>query len=205
GTIEQLVVLEKNLDEGRAHGDRALDQRFRERVLDVLLQGPAQRASAVAAVGERLIQDPLLGFVRDRDRNRLLRQVRVELRNHELKNLDEVVFGQRVEDDDFIQPVQELGVERALHFVLDQFLDLVRDRIFLRRLESQAFALLQVPGANVRGHDQDRVLKIDRVAESIGQLAVFKHLQQNVEHVRVRFLDFIEQHDAVGRALHTLG
>src|SRR5205807_6991229 len=61
--IVQLAVVEEDLDERRALVDGALDQRFRERVLDVLLQRATQRASTVAAVGERLVEDPLLGLV----------------------------------------------------------------------------------------------------------------------------------------------
>ena len=61
-----------------------------------------------------------------------------------------------------------------------------------------ALALLEVTRTEVRRHDDDRVLEVDRVAEAIGQLAVFKHLQQDVVDIRVRLLDFIEQDDRVG-------
>src|SRR5207302_936535 len=64
------------------------------------------------------------------------------------------------------------------------------------------FAPLQVPGSDVRRHDDDRVLEVDRVAESVGQLAVFKHLQQDVENIRMRLLDFVEQDDRVRSSLH---
>ncbi len=79
------------------------------------------------------------------------------------------------------------------------------DHVFVGGLEAQALALLQVPRADVRGHDDDRVLEVDRVAEAVGQLAVFKHLQQDVEDIRMRLLDFVEQDDRVRRALHALG
>src|SRR5579864_4017122 len=62
-----------------------------------------------------------------------------------------------------------------------------------------------MPRADVRGHDDDRVLEVDRVAEAIGQLAVFKNLQQDVEHIRMRLFDFVEQDDRVGRTLHAFG
>ena len=66
GAVEELVVFEEDLDEGGAGGDGALDQRLRQRVFDVFLQSAPQRARAVAAVGERLVEDPLLGVVGDR-------------------------------------------------------------------------------------------------------------------------------------------
>src|SRR4029077_2893478 len=40
-TVVQLVAVEEDFDERGARGDRALDERFRERVLDVLLQRAA--------------------------------------------------------------------------------------------------------------------------------------------------------------------
>ena len=48
-------------------------------------------------------------------------------------------------------------------------------------------------------------LKSTVLPESVGELAVFKHLQQDVEEIRMRLLDFVEQDDRVGRALHALG
>ena len=62
-----------------------------------------------------------------------------------------------------------------------------------------------MPRADVRSHDDDRVLEIDRVAEPVGQLAVFKYLQQDVEHIRMRLLDFVEQDDGIRSALHAFG
>ena len=62
-TVVQLVFLEKDLDESRPHGNIALDQRLRQRIFDVLLQGTPQRSRAVAAIAECLTEDLLLGLV----------------------------------------------------------------------------------------------------------------------------------------------
>src|SRR5690349_10486867 len=51
-------VSEVNL-EIRGAGKRALDQGLGERVLDVLLEGPAQRPRAVTAVGAGLLEEIL--------------------------------------------------------------------------------------------------------------------------------------------------
>ena len=96
-----------------------------------------------------MIQDPLFGFVRDRDRDRFLRQILIQLRDHELENLDQIVLAQSVEQNYLVQPVQELGIESALDLVPDQILDLFRNHVFIGRLEAQAFALLQVTRADV--------------------------------------------------------
>src|SRR5437016_14534166 len=48
--IEQLIAFEIDLDESWTRGDGPLDQRLRQRVLNVPLQGPATRTRAVTAV-----------------------------------------------------------------------------------------------------------------------------------------------------------
>ena len=59
--------------------------------------------------------------------------------------------------------------------------------------------------ADVGGHDENRVFEVDGVAETVGQLAVLKNLQQDVEDIRMRLLDFVKQHDRVRRTLDALG
>ena len=51
----------------------------------------------------------------------------------------------------------------------------------------------------------DGVAEVDRATLTVGQAAVVEHLQQQVEHVRVRLLDLVEQHDRVRVAAHALG
>ncbi len=58
---------------------------------------------------------------------------------------------------------------------------------------------------SVRGHDQHGVAEVDRAALAVGEAPVVEHLEQDVEHVGVRLLDLVEQHDAVGPAAHRLG
>ena len=55
------------------------NERFRQRVFDITLQGATQRPRTVAAITKRLVENPLLGFLGDRDRDRLLRQVGIQL------------------------------------------------------------------------------------------------------------------------------
>ncbi len=54
--------------------------------------------------------------------------------------------------------------------------------------------------ADVGGHDNDRVLEINRSPRSIGEPAVLENLQQDVEDIRVRLLYFIEEHYPIGTA-----
>ncbi len=59
--------------------------------------------------------------------------------------------------------------------------------------------------AEVRRHDDDGVLEIDRAALAVCEPAVIKQLQQDVEHFRMRFLDFVEQNDGVRPAPDRFG
>jgi hypothetical protein len=63
--------------------------------------------------------------------------------------------------------------------------------VVLRRIV--AAELLDELRAEVRGHHDHGVAEIHGAALAIGQAAIVEHLQQHVEHVRMRLLDFIEQ------------
>ena len=145
---------------------------------------PAQRTRSVAAVGQRLVENPLLGFIGHRDGDRFLREILVQQVHHQFENLDEILLAESHEQNDFVQAVEELGVEGAFNFTFHQIFDFAGNHVFVGRLEAQALALLQVPRADVRRHDDDRVLEVHRVAETVGELAVFKDLQQDVEDIR---------------------
>ena len=64
---------------------------------------------------------------RQRDLQLAIDQVLVQLRDQQRHDPPQVVVGQRLEDDDFVDAVDELGVERALdlaeHHVRDALVD----------------------------------------------------------------------------------
>ena len=62
-----------------------------------------------------------------------------------------------------------------------------------------------MPRTQVRRHDDDRIPEIHRIAQAVGQLAVFKDLKQDIEDVRMRLLNFVEQDHRIGSAAHALG
>ena len=51
--------------------------------------------------------------------------------------------------------------------------------------------------AGVGGHHDDHVAEVRLAAVVVGERAVVHHLQQQVEHVRMRLLDLIEQQHAM--------
>jgi hypothetical protein len=54
-------------------------------------------------------------------------------------------------------------------------------------------------------HNNDRILKVDPAAKTVGEHTVVKHLQQDMENIRVSFFNFIQQDDGVGAAPYLLG
>ena len=111
------------------------------------------------------------------------RDARDEPRDLEVDDRADLLAVEPVEHDDVVEAVDELGLER------------LADR------------LVVVAGlrADVRGHDQHRVLEVHGAALAVGQAAVVDHLEQRVEDVGVGLLDLVEQHDRVGPAADGLG
>ena len=103
---------------------------------------------------------------------------------------------QRVEDDDFVEPVQELRTEVRPQRVHDLALDVLVER--RRRTVALQRLFRDVVAADVRRHDHDRVLEVDRAALPVRQPPVVEQLQHDVEHLRMRLLDLVEQDDRVG-------
>src|SRR5579885_1391030 len=181
-----------------------LNESFRERILHVLLESPPQRPRAVAAVRARFLENPLACFRRQDHLDLAVDQGVVHLPHQQIDDAKQIFIAQRVEDDDFVQAVQKLRIERPLHFVHHHFFHRLPAGLVRPALEADARALLQVPRAEVGSHDDDGIAEIHRIAESVRQLAVFKNLQQDIENVRMRLFDLIQQDDRIRRAANTL-
>ena len=108
---------------------------------------------------------------------------------------------QRVEDDHVVDAVEELRTEVPVQLLLHLALHL---RFLLRRLH-RLLVLEDELRADVRGHDDDRVLEVDDAAFRVRQTAVVEDLQHDVEHFRVRLLDLVEEHDRVRPPADGLG
>ena len=76
-------------------------------------------------------------------RQPLVRQVLVQLRDHQIHDLAEIRVRQRVEDDDLVQPVDEFRIEQPLHFLHHGVFHLLRRALLARPLEAQARVLLR--------------------------------------------------------------
>ena len=105
-----------------------------------------------------------------------------------------------MEDHDVVEAVDEFRAEVRL------------DHAHHRRLHlhvglgaAVAAELLDLVRAQVGGHHDHGVAEIHGATLAVGQAAVVEHLQQDVEHVRMRLLDLVEQDQRVRPAAHRLG
>ena len=126
--------------------------------------------------------------------------------DHQVDDRADLRALQLVEDDDLVDAVEELGLEDTLELAGDAALHVVVGHALVGRLrEAERRVLGDHRGADVAGHDEDRVAEVHRAALRVGEAAVLEDLQEDVEHVRVRLLDLVEQDDAVRLAAHDLG
>jgi len=129
----------------------------------------------------------------------------VDLANEEVDDAQEIVIAERIEENDLIQTIQKFRIEYALDLAHHQVVHRFAGTLFPYGLEAQGGALLQVTRAEVGSHDQNGIAEVYGVAQTIGELAVLKYLQQDIVDVGMRLLNFVQQDDRVGRAPHAFG
>ena len=95
-----------------------------------------------------------------------------------------------MEEDNFINPVEEFRTESALQFFQDQAAGFF----------FHAAHLLDIFAADVAGHNQDAVAEVNRAALSVGQSSSVQDLQEDVEDVLVRFFNFVQEDYRIGPA-----
>ena len=105
-----------------------------------------------------------------------------------------------MEEDDLVDAVQEFGPELLAQGIHHSTTGGIVDRAAWRRR-----SLGDDVAAEVRRHDHDGVLEIDRAAFAVREASIVEELQQDVQHFGVRLLDLIEQHDGVRPAPHGFG
>src|SRR4051794_6870507 len=186
-------------------GQLAVEDLLRQRVLDLALDGPAQRPGTQHRV-EAAVRQQLLGSRGDLQRHVLVRQLGLHTGGHKVDDLDDLVLGQLVEHDDVVDTVEELRPEVLLELFVDLVLHpLVVARSVVPDLETESDGLRDVPRPEVGREDQDRVLEVYDPALTIGEPAVLQHLQKRVEHVGVGLLDLVEENHRERLAPNLLG
>mmetsp|Transcript_8552 Transcript_8552/g.24136 ORF Transcript_8552/g.24136 Transcript_8552/m.24136 type:complete len:532 (-) Transcript_8552:1313-2908(-) len=171
---------------------------------ELLLHVAGEGTGAVRrVVGAR--EDEVEGGVGDGQGDVAVLQAALEVADLKDDDLPEVVLGQRCEDQDLVQTVEELGAEvRAdvTHHGGPHLHSHLRVLQGGGRLSTQATE--QVLRPEVARHHDDRVAKVHGAALGVGQAAVVQHLEEDIEHVLVGLLNLVEEDHAVGAAAHGL-
>ncbi|EBA06993.1 200 kDa antigen p200, putative [Sagittula stellata E-37] len=105
---------------------------------------------------------------------------------------------QRPEPDDVlpaIEPVEELWPEGAFQ---------IAHRLFHRRGKLEV-CVEEMRLTDVGGHQDERVREADGQPAIVGQPSVVQHLEEDVEDVRMRLLDLVEEDDGMRIAAHGVG
>src|SRR5690606_27070782 len=172
---------------------------LRERILEVTLDRPAERTSTEALV-VAVVDEVLDRRIRQLELQLLLLEPALDLREEDMNDLADLLLRQRMEDDDVVQPVQELRVERPLDLGPDLLLHRLVALVRAPLMEAEHAALRDVPRPQVRRHDDDRILEIDDTAVVVREVTLVQDLEEDVEDFRVRLLDLVQEDDRVGLA-----
>ena len=128
----------------------------------------------------------------------------MQARQHQVHDLEDLLLGEGVEDNDLVNAIEQFGAEHiaqgrehAVAHLLVMLGALLFGPIRLRRSDELA--------ADVRGHDQNRVVEVHDPPGIVGEPAILQDLQQDVEHIGVGLLDLVEQDNPIGPATHRLG
>src|SRR5256712_2918442 len=178
--------------DGVAGPEVTLQHFDRQRIEHHALQRALQRPRAVHRIVARLPHG-LLRPIGQLQLELLVGEQLGETSELDLDDLRQLVTTEAVEDDDFVDAVQQL-----------------RPQLRADRLPHPLLFLLVLPAGQVLrpevgGEDDDGVAEVDRAALAVGQPSVVEDLQQHVEDVAVRLLDLVEQHHRVRPPAHRLG
>ena len=117
----------------------------------------------------------------------------------------QAVLGQRAEDDQLIQPPDQLRPEPLFRLFNGLCRLLFEHGLAARRKAQRRVLPRQKARAQIGRQQHDGVAEIRLAAHGIGELAILQNLQQDVLDVRVCLFDLVKQHDAVRTAADGLG
>mmetsp|Transcript_11213 Transcript_11213/g.31355 ORF Transcript_11213/g.31355 Transcript_11213/m.31355 type:complete len:202 (+) Transcript_11213:279-884(+) len=123
-------------------------------------------------------------------------QALLDFPNLEVYNRPNLALLQSLEDDELVNPVDELWSEVDPNLVGHALLD--GSRVGLHGLENRG-------ASDVRGEDDDGVLEVDDAALRVGHPSIVQDLQQDVEDVPVGFFNLVKENDGVWAPAHGFG
>src|SRR5215218_6802242 len=171
-----------------------------DNALQHTLQGSRPEGWVVAFIGE-LVQC----LVGELDRYVTLDELLAEALYLDLDDMAHVLALELVEDDDLVDPVEELGTEDLAQLARDAALHLLVGETRVVGAEAKRLGLVDGLRPDVGGHDENDVLEVHGAALRVRELPVLQYLQHDVEDVGVGLLDLVEENDRVRTTPHLLG
>src|SRR5690606_6590833 len=112
----------------------------------------------------------------------------------------DIFSGERIEQNNIIHPIQEFRSKSLFQGVFNySFLNLSFLRLSGLSAESDSCSEIgELSGTDIGSHNHDRIPEINSSSKTVGKLAIIECLQQQVENVRMRFFDFVQQNNRVG-------
>ena len=148
----ELLAVQAHLD-GGALGVAVAQQRFGERILDLLQDGPAEGARAQGGLVAQIDQAQL-GLFGELEGDAAIGQELVQAAQLDVDDLAQVDLGQRAEDHHVVDAVQELGAEELAQ-LSDQHV--AQGLAAVCGFEQLGIGLEDALRADVAGHDHHRV------------------------------------------------
>ena len=187
--------------------DAAADNFLRERIQNMRLYRALERARAVIRIIS-FFHDEL--FERRRKRERNLPLLHPFCHAHKLQFHDPLnnAAAERRENNNLVQAIQKFRTEMARQRLTDLLFHIrlpAVARVFLKSRESNLTHFQSKLASDIGGHNDNRIFEIHHAALGVGQAAVVQNLQEDIEHLRMRFFNFVEQNHRIRPMADELG
>jgi len=181
----KLLAVAVNLDSSKGVKvvcDHSAGDKSFKLALDISLKGTCAVNGVIA-----LLSDKFLSFVSDFKLKLLVLQTLSQTVQHKVDDRIYLLLGKGLVEYYLVQTVQELGTEVSFQKLINLSSCLGSYLVVLVN------TFKDILGAKVGGQYDYGVLEIYRSALRVGDTAVIKYLEQNVEYIGVSLLDLIEE------------
>src|SRR6266498_1684125 len=170
-----------------------------KRVQYFSLYRPLKRSRPINGIISHIAQHPLRR-VREDQIDSLVFQIFLHSCDLDLHYLLQQLLRKRIEDDDLIDPVEKLGLEKSLEFIhdaLSEVLLFALSPVCNRAFPALKEYILNVSASDIGRHDHNRIPEINGQSMTIRQPSVIEKLEQQAEYLGMGFFDLIEKDHGV--------
>src|SRR6218665_3584146 len=182
----------------------ALQDLFRQAVLHLVLHRAPQRPSAERRI-ESDVNEPFLRSLCQFNGHITVKHPVGQTLHKQINDLQQLGLGKLREDDDLINPVEELRLEVFLQLIVHLPAHEVVAGARITLLLETNRAVRDVLRSEVRCHDDDGVLEVHHPTLTVGEAPLFQDLQQRIEDIRVCLLNLVKQNNTERLPTHLLG